>query len=95
MPLDSSSVFCEWPDSSGTHQADGRSVDENIVTELPTSLVFTSFEKLEQALEAASDSWLTIGSDDGSLTESLSSAGIDFTAWTAQSGLGVSNGGVM
>ena len=46
------------------------------------------------SLAAELDSWLTIGSTDGSLGDQLNSAGIDFDAWTEDSGLLVSDGAV-
>ncbi len=46
------------------------------------------------SLEAEIDSWLTVGATDGSLGDSLSSVGIDWSEWTVDSGITVIDGGV-
>ena len=40
------------------------------------------------------DSWLTIGSTDGSTGSSISSIGLDFDSWTATHGLSTDNGAI-
>eukprot|EP01043_Picozoa_sp_COSAG02_P048737 COSAG02_NODE_4820_length_4939_cov_9.921074_2_plen_860_part_01 len=46
------------------------------------------------AAEAEFDSWLTIGADDGTSGSAISSIGIDFDSWTADSGLELTDGAV-
>ena len=48
----------------------------------------------ETSADSEFDSWLTVGVDDGSAATDISSIGIDFSAWTVDSGLEVSDGAV-
>lgn len=46
------------------------------------------------AAEAQYDSWLTVSVDDASAKDQLSSIGIDFSGWTAESRLDINDGAV-